>query len=171
MVTSDENFNAVTSVLQHIKSENTLKALSLSDAGIVHGFKDKFKEIESYGIDMIFCNDDEAIAFANTENLDQAINFYKTQPYMIAITKGSEGSIVIKDGEEIFSPAVEITPLDTNGAGDMYAGSFMHAYLNGFNLSECAEFSNYASSKVVETFGPRLTPEGYKEVSNKLKKS
>ena len=171
MVTSDENFNAVTSVLKHIRSENTLKALSLSDAGIVHGFKDKFKEIESYGIDMIFCNDDEAVAFAGTENLDEAINFYKTQPYMIAITKGSEGSIVIKDGEQIFSSAVEITPLDTNGAGDMYAGSFMHAYLNGFDLSECAEFSNYASSKVVETFGPRLTPEGYKEVSNKLKKS
>ena len=171
MVTSDENFNAVTSVLKHIKSENTLKALSLSDAGIVHGFKDKFKEIESYGIDMIFCNDDEAVAFAGTENLNEAINFYKAQPYMIAITKGSEGSIVIKDGEQIFSSAVEITPLDTNGAGDMYAGSFMHAYLNGFDLSECAEFSNYASSKVVETFGPRLTPEGYKEVSNKLKKS
>ena len=171
MVTSDENFNAVTSVLEHIKSEDILKALSLSDAGIVHGFKDKFKEIESYGIDMIFCNDDEAVAFAGTENLNEAINFYKAQPYMIAITKGSEGSIVIKDGEQIFSSAVEITPLDTNGAGDMYAGSFMHAYLNGFDLSECAEFSNYASSKVVETFGPRLTPEGYKEVSNKLKKS
>jgi sugar/nucleoside kinase (ribokinase family) len=171
MVTSDENFSAVTSVLSHIKNENTLKALSLSDAGIVHGFKDKFKEIESYGIDMIFCNDDEAVAFAGTETIEEAINFYKSQTYMIAITKGSEGSIVIKDGEEIFSPAVNITPVDTNGAGDMYAGSFMHAFLNGFNLSECAEFSNYASSKVVETFGPRLTPDGYKEVSNKLRKN
>ena len=171
MVTSDENFSAVTSVLSHIKNENTLKALSLSDAGIVHGFKDKFKEIESYGIDMVFCNDDEAVAFAGTETLEEAINFYKSQTYMIAITKGSQGSIVIKDGKEIFSPAVSITPVDTNGAGDMYAGSFMHAFLNGFNLSECADFSNYASSKVVETFGPRLTPDGYKEVSNKLRKS
>ena len=171
MVTSDDNFNAVISTLEHLKGKDVLKALSLSDAGIVHGFKDKFDLIESYGIDMIFCNDDEAVAFSGTENLDEAINFYKAQPYMIAITKGSEGSIVIKDGEQIFSPAVEITPLDTNGAGDMYAGSFMHAYLNGYNLSECAEFSNYASSKVVETFGPRLTSEGYKEVSNKLKKS
>ena len=90
---------------------------------------------------------------------------------MIAITKGSEGSIVIKEGEEIFSPAEKIIPIDTNGAGDMYAGSFMHAFLNGFNLSECADFSNYASSKVVETFGPRLTPDGYKQVSNKLRKS
>ena len=171
MVTSDENFSAVTSVLENINSENTLKALSLSDAGIVNGFKDKFKQIESYGIDMIFCNDDEAIAFAETSNLEEAINFYKEQSYMIAITKGSEGSIVINSGEEIFSPAEEITPVDTNGAGDMYAGSFMHAYLNGLDLSECARFSNYASSKVVETFGPRLTAEGYENVLNKLKKS
>ena len=171
MVTSDENFSAVTSVLNHVKNENTKKALSLSDAGIVLGFRDKFAEIESYGIDMIFCNDDEATAFAGTENLDDAIKFFKEQSYMIAITKGAEGSVVINSGQEIFSPAMPITPLDTNGAGDMYAGSFMHAYLNGLDLSECAEFSNFASSKIVETFGPRLTPEGYKEVLNKLKKS
>tara|TARA_B100001063_G_scaffold240619_1_gene265923 strand:+ start:604 stop:1605 length:1002 start_codon:yes stop_codon:yes gene_type:complete len=171
MVTSDENFNAVTSVLDNIDNEKTLKALSLSDAGIVHGFRDKFKEIETYGIDMIFCNDDEAIAFAGTENLNEAIEFYKNKKYMIAITKGSEGSVVIKDGNEIFSPAVEIDPVDTNGAGDMFAGSFMHAYLNGHDIAACAEFSNYASSRVVQTFGPRLTPEGYEEVSNKLRKS
>ena len=75
---------------------------------------------------------------------------------MIAITTGSKGSIVIKDGEIISSPAVKITPVDTNGAGDMYAGSFMHAYLQGYDLSTCAEFSNFASSKIVETFGPRF---------------
>ena len=171
MVTSDDNFNAVLSVLENLNGQDTLKALSLSDSGIVHGFKDKFKQIESFGIDMIFCNDDEAMAFAGAENLEDAIKFYKTQSYMIAITTGSKGSIVIKNGEIISSPAVKITPVDTNGAGDMYAGSFMHAYLQGSDLSTCAEFSNFASSKIVETFGPRLTPEGYAEVLNKLKKS
>ena len=171
MVTSNENFNAVTSVLNHLKNKNTLKALSLSDAGIVNGFRDKFKKIESYGIDMIFCNDDEAIAFAGTETFDDAVSFYKEQAYMTAITKGSEGSLIIKNGKEIFSPAESINPVDTNGAGDMFAGSFMHAYLNGFDLASCAEFSNFASSKIVETFGPRLTPDGYREVLNKLKKS
>ena len=171
MVTSDENFNAVTSVLKNLNNEDTLKAVSLSDAGIVHGFKDKFLEIESYGIDMIFCNDDEAEAFAGTNDLDQAIEYFKSKPYMTAITKGSEGSVVISNGKKIFSPAVKIDPIDSNGAGDMYAGSFMHAYLNGYDIQTCAEFSNYASSKIVETFGPRLTPEGYAEVLNKLKKS
>ena len=119
MVTSDENFGAVKSVLSNIKNKETIKALSLSDAGIVQGFKDKFNEIESYGIDMIFCNDDEAIAFAETENFSDAVNFYKNKTYMTIITKGSEGSIVINNGQEIFSPAVSIDPIDTNGAGDM----------------------------------------------------
>ena len=171
MVTSDENFNAVTSVLKSINNSETLKALSLSDAGIVHGFKEKFKEIESFGIDLIFCNDDEAVAFSEADNLEDAIEYYKKQSYMIAITKGAEGSIVVKNGETIHSPAETITPIDTNGAGDMYAGSFMHAYLKNLPIADCAAFSNYASSKVVETFGPRLTSDGYENVLNKLKKS
>lgn len=171
MVTSDDNFNAVISTLEHLKGKDVLKALSLSDAGIVHGFKDKFDLIESYGIDMIFCNDDEAVAFSGKENLEDAIEYYKSKSYMTAITKGADGSVVVQNGVEYLAPAEKITPVDTNGAGDMFAGSFMHAYIQGIDISDCARFGNYASSKVVETFGPRLDSNGYQEVLNKLRKS
>ena len=171
MVTSDDNFNAVISVLEHLKGKNTIKALSLSDAGIVHGFKDKFKQIESYGIDMIFCNDDEAIAFSDANDITEAVKFFKSKTYMTAITKGAEGSVIVIDGAEIHADAHKITPVDTNGAGDMFAGSFMHAYLQNHDIQTCAEFSNFASSKIVETFGPRLNKDGYAEVANKLRKS
>ena len=170
MVTSDENFNAVISVLEHLKGKDVLKALSLSDAGIVHGFKDKFDLIESYGIDMIFCNDDEAIAFSGKNDLEGAIELYKNKSYVTVITVGAEGSVVVNKGQEYRGPAEKITPIDTNGAGDMFAGSFMHAYLQGHSFEECAKFGNLASSKVVETFGPRLTASGYAEVLNKLTK-
>ncbi|MDA7701066.1 adenosine kinase [Gammaproteobacteria bacterium] len=170
MVTSDENFNAVISVLEHLKGKDVLKALSLSDAGIVHGFKDKFDLIESYGIDMIFCNDDEAIAFSGKNDLEGAIELYKNKSYVTVITVGAEGSVVVNKGQEYRSPAEKITPIDTNGAGDMFAGSFMHAYLQGHSFEECAKFGNLASSKVVETFGPRLIASGYAEVLNKLTK-
>ena len=171
MVTSDDNFNAVISVLEHLKSKDTIKAMSLSDAGIVNGFKDKFEQIESYGIDMIFCNDDEAIAFSGAANIEEAVDFYKTKSYMTAITKGADGSVIIKNGSEVHADAIKIIPVDTNGAGDMFAGSFMHAYLQGYDIKACAEFSNFASSKIVETFGPRLSADGYAEVANKLRKS
>ena len=168
MVTSDDNFNAVISTLEHLKGKDVLKALSLSDAGIVHGFKDKFDLIESYGIDMIFCNDDEAVAFSGKENLEDAIEFYKNKSYMTAVTKGADGSVVVQNGVEYLASAEKITPVDTNGAGDMFAGSFMHAFLQGHDVEACARFSNYASSKVVETFGPRLSSDGYAQVLNKL---
>ena len=171
MVTSDDNFNAVISVLEHLKGKDTIKALSLSDAGIVHGFKDKFKQIESYGIDMIFCNDDEAIAFSDANDITEAVKFFKSKTYMTAITKGAEGSVIVTDGAEIHADAHKITPVDTNGAGDMFAGSFMHSYLQNHDIQACAEFSNFASSKIVETFGPRLNKNGYAEVANKLRKS
>ena len=171
MVTSDDNFNAVISVLENLKASETLKALSLSDAGIVHGFKEKFDLIESYGIDMIFCNDDEAIAFSGKDSFDDAVEFYKSKSYTTAITKGSEGSVVIENNNVHLTKAEEIIPIDTNGAGDMFAGSFMHSYLEGHDIQTCAKFSNYASSRVVETFGPRLDAKGYSEVLNKLKKS
>ncbi|MDA7802276.1 adenosine kinase [Gammaproteobacteria bacterium] len=171
MVTSEDNFNAVISVLEHLKGKNIIKALSLADAGLVKIFKERFNKIESYGIDLIFCNDDEAIAFSETQSIDKAISFFKEKNYITAITKGADGSSVVSNGEEISAPAKKIEPIDTNGAGDMFAGSFMHAYLKGYNLSECSSFANYASSLVVTTFGPRVPNNKYKEILNKLRKS
>jgi len=172
MVTSDENFSAVLSVLEKLKdNDEIVKAMSLSDAGIVMGFKDKFDLIMAYGIDLIFCNEDESLAFSGESDIKETIEFYKNQEYLIAITQGSDGSTVIKGDEVTHSPAISIKAIDTNGAGDMYAGSFMHAYLQGASLKECADFSNYASSEVVMNFGPRLSSEKYKEVLNKLRKN
>lgn len=171
MVTSDDNFSAVIKVLEHIKDKKVIKALSLADAGLVNIFKDRFKKIESYGMDMIFCNDDEAMAFSDNSSIDEAINFFKDKNYLTAITRGSEGSSVLENGKQIDAPAEKIKAIDTNGAGDMFAGSFMHAYLNGHSIKECSVFANYASSMVVTNFGPRVSDDKYREILNKLKKS
>jgi len=170
MVTSDENFNAVITVLEFLKDKEILKALSLSDPGIVNGFRDKFEQIESYGIDIVFGNDDEAKAFSGKDNLDDAIKFLKEKPFTSVITTGAKGSIVVADGNEDYVSGEQIQPVDTNGAGDMFAGSFMYAYLQGMPLTSCAKFSNYAASKVVETFGPRLSMDGYIKVKNNIQK-
>ena len=66
---------------------------------------------------------------------------------------------------------MNIEPVDTNGAGDMFAGSFMFALLQNHDLKVCAEFANYGASRVVETFGPRLTKDGYQETLKSFQKS
>ena len=115
-------------------------------------------------------NDDEAKAFTGKDNLDDAISALKEKPFTSVITTGAEGSVVIAEGNADHVPGEQIQPLDTNGAGDMFAGSFMYAYLQEMPLASCAKFSNYAASKVVETFGPRLSMDGYLAVKNNIQK-
>ena len=172
MVTSEENYKVTLQALNHLQNFPDVKiAFSLSDPGIVMGFKDKFHEMESYGLDYIFGNDDEAMAFVDAENIDEAFIKLQEKPYTSIITMGEKGSSVITNDEIIHTPKVDINPVDTNGAGDMFAGSFLYALLQDRDLRSCAEFANYGASKVVETFGPRLTEEGYREVLNNYKKS
>ena len=172
MVTSEENYKVTLQALNHLQNFPDVKiAFSLSDPGIVMGFKDKFHEMESYGLDYIFGNDDEAMAFVDAENIDEAFTKLQEKSYTSIITTGEKGSSVITSDEIIHTPKVDIDPVDTNGAGDMFAGSFLYALLQNYDLKSCAEFANYGASKVVETFGPRLTHEGYREVLNNYKKS
>ena len=172
MVTSEENYKVTLKALEHLKSFPDVKiALSLSDPGIVMGFKDKFNHMESFGLDYIFGNDDEAMAFVDSENIEEAFIKLQEKSYTSIITMGEEGSVVVTNNEIINTPNVDIDPVDTNGAGDMFAGSFLYALLQNHDLKSCAEFANYGASKVVETFGPRLTQKGYREVLNNYKKS
>jgi sugar/nucleoside kinase (ribokinase family) len=46
--------------------------------------------------------------------------------------------------------------IDTNGAGDMFAGAFLYALEQGKDFSWAAKFANASSARVVSQFGPRI---------------
>ena len=123
------------------------------------------------GLDYIFGNDDEAMAFVDADNIDDAFTKLQEKSYTSIITLGEKGSAVVTNKEIIHTSKVNIEPIDTNGAGDMFAGSFLYALLQDNDLRYCAEFANYGASKVVETFGPRLSQQSYRQVLKNYKKS
>ena len=64
----------------------------------------------------------------------------------------------IHDGSELITvPATEEKPIDTVGAGDMYAGAFLYGITNGLSWLEAGQLANLTSSKVVTMYGPRVT--------------
>ena len=104
---------------------------------------------------------------------EDVLNFIQTlqkKPYISAVTMGCAGSTIVTRDENIKVQAVDINPVDTNGAGDMFAGSFLYALLQNKDLKTCAKFANYGAAKIVETFGPRLTKENYQETLKNFKK-
>ena len=53
------------------------------------GFRDRFTELESFGVDYIFCNDEEAMAFTSTESIDSALDDLTKKDFISIVTTGS----------------------------------------------------------------------------------
>jgi sugar/nucleoside kinase (ribokinase family) len=83
----------------------------------------------------------------------------KASANSFAITLGKEGALVY-DGQQLTSILGEtVTAIDTNGAGDMFAGAFLYAITSGKSYPEAAKLANKAAAQVVSQYGPRLKPE------------
>ena len=54
--------------------------------------------------------------------------------------------------------------VDSNGAGDMFAGAFLYGITHGHSFYESGNIASLAAAKVVSQFGPRLTAGKHKEI-------
>ena len=103
-----------------------------------------------------------------TCNLDSAIEKLKLIAKTFAITDGADGSITF-DGEVVSrSEGVSVKAVDTNGAGDMFAGAFLYAITSGKGYDWAAKLANDCSSRVVAKFGPRLESDDFDVIKAKF---
>ena len=54
-----------------------------------------------------------------------------------------------------------IKPVDTNGAGDIYAGAYLYGLGQGWPHEKAAELASRAAARLVARFGARLPVEDY----------
>ena len=72
------------------------------------------------------------------------------------ITLGAKGALVFDGNQELVVEGFEAKAVDTNGAGDIFAGSFLYGLTNGHSFADSAKLANYAASLLVTKYGPRL---------------
>lgn len=150
--------------------KNNIKtALTFSDPNMVEHFRSGMEEIIGSGVEVIFCNEDEALTFAQTKDLNEAITYIRKYCKILTITRGAQGALVSVDDELLEVPTPQITPVDTNGAGDMYAGAFLHALVERYPLELCARLGCLCAGEVVQKFGPRLERAKVQEIYETFK--
>lgn len=164
LVTSESGRATAKAAREIAQANGTKVALSFSDPGIVAHFGEGIRDIMGNAIDLIFCNEDEALSFANSEQLDSAIAAMKQFAPELVITRGARGAMVCIDDQVIDINGVKVNAVDTNGAGDMFAGAYLYGITNGMTRQQAGNFASAAAAKVVSQFGPRLQPEQHREL-------
>lgn len=161
LVTSDISRQAALKA-RKIAAENGIKtAMTFSDPSMVTYFSDGIKEMFGEGVDILFCNEEEALTFTETENIEDAIAALAPKVGKLVITMGSKGACIVTNGETLVVEGEKAKAIDTNGAGDMFAGTFLYGVTHGLTDEKSAQLANSAAAKVVTTFGARLEKEVY----------
>lgn len=164
LVTSPTGHAAAVKTREIAEAKGVKTSVSFSDPGMVTHFRDNMASLMGERVDLVFCNEVEALEWGQTESLDSAIEAIKAVADSFVITLGAQGAITF-DGEHLERvPAHKVDAINTNGAGDMFAGAFLYALSRGENYRRAAEFAARAAGEVVKYFGPRLSAEGYRQL-------
>lgn len=161
LVTSPTGRAAAIKARQLAEQTGVKTALSFSDPGMVEFFRDGMEDMVGDGLDLVFCNEAEALGWGKTEVLAEAIDALKQVAKQFVITLGAEGALTW-DGEMLSEiPPHQVHAVDSNGAGDMYAGAFLYAITRGEDFPTAGRFASLAAGKIVANYGPRLANEAY----------
>ena len=143
-------------------------ALTFSDPNMVKFFKEGLDEVIGASVDLLFCNEDEALTYTETNSIQDAREALKQISNTFVITQGSNGAMIYDGDTFIDIEPYKVEAIDTNGAGDMFAGAFLYGITHGHSYAQAGKLASLASSRVVAQFGPRLQWHETKEILNHL---
>ena len=166
----NENFELCRRLSKEFKEKGKIVILTLSSVFVVKEHFMKVKEIAELS-NYIFCNSDEAKAFARTDgNGDMELvskvihqNLHEIDNRALVITCGPNGVMISKFNYKanqmdfflhvycVFIPVDEI--VDLNGAGDAFLGGFISQFMKGKPYNLCASAGNSASSYILKKTG------------------
>jgi sugar/nucleoside kinase (ribokinase family) len=168
LVTDDARADVAVKAMEFAKANQVKTSLSLSDPFVVQVFEENLLKVIGDGVDLLFCNSDEARSFTKTNSIEDAVEQLKKHAKTFVITMGADGSLSYDGKDLVQTPGVITNAVDTNGAGDMYAGAFMYAINAGHSYTLAAKFANEASSRVVSQFGPRIDTVEYEQIKQQF---
>lgn len=128
-------------------------------------------------LDYFFPNLDEAKLLTGLENPDEIADaFLSVGVKNVALKLGGKGCLLKNGSERIMVPAYPgANCIDTTGAGDTFAASFIAGILEGKRFSECGAYANAVASLCVESLGAttaQLNPDEiqrrYREILSRM---
>ncbi|MBN8843959.1 MAG: adenosine kinase [Sphingomonadales bacterium] len=145
-------------------------AFTLSDAFIIDRHGPDFRALIAEGLfDILFANEVEICALAETEDFEAAVAKIAPQVPLLIVTRGSHGAIALQNGERTEVGAEPIdTVVDTTGAGDLFAAGFLSGHAEGRSIADCLTMGAVCAREIIAQVGPRAQTDLKAKVAARL---
>ena len=107
-------------------------------------------------VDIVFLGEQAAKQIGGTD--DPQFNLKRVQtfgPKTVCLTQGNQGGLISdrSSRELIQYQAYKVNVIDSTGAGDCFAAGFIYGYLEGWGLSQIAQFASAVAAINTQHFG------------------
>lgn len=168
LVASPKGLDALKEAKRIAERNKVSVALTFSDPSMVKYFSKQMNEIVGASVDLLFCNEEEAMIFTGAESISEARTKLRDVARRFVITQGENGATIFDGDTYVSIEPYKVKAVDTNGAGDMFAGAFLYGITHGHSSAEAGKLASLASSKVVTQWGPRLETGQMRKILSKL---
>lgn len=171
-----ESIQPAMTQLRHQAGIHSAKiAVSFADPAVVKFAKDGLLNMLGNKVAVIFCNSEEAKLFTDKKQVKAAARALLEYCQTAVVTDGANGATIAHKSDdkseiEIYEVATPIVTnvIDTNGAGDNYAGAFLYALSQHYSLPECGRLASEVAAQVIQQFGPRLASQDYRDIAKRV---
>lgn len=163
-VSSPSGLEAMIYAKQIAEANGVKVAMTFSDPAMVKYFNDEIKEVVGTGVDLLFCNIEEAELFTGKTGIEEVALSLKKVARHFVVTMSEHGAIAFDGNEQVKIEPVPVKAVDSTGAGDMFAGAYLYGIISGMDLATAGKLASTASSAVVAKYGPRLSQSAMDEI-------
>ena len=150
---------ASTEAIKIAKEKGKEVSFTFSDSFCVDRHKADFISLAKNSVDILFCNESEALIATGAKNIQEGFSILKDWAPTVAVTIGSRGALISegRGKKAIEIPTWSATLVDKLGAGDLFAAGFLYGHTHGKSLKEAGHLGCYAATRVIQQVSARLS--------------
>lgn len=163
-----QNHELLETILKLAKESGLEISLDLNSYNVVEENLEFLRTMVTKYVDIIFANEEEAKAFSGTDPF-KALNDLSHLTKIAVVKVGSKGSLVKQGDQVVTVEPIRANPVDTTGAGDLYASGFLYGLVNGQGLEKAGSIGSLLAGTVIEVMGAKFGEKKWDEIRAKIR--
>jgi len=156
------NKDLMMAALKAARAAGSLIALDLASFEVVNAARDILEDIIKEYVDILIANEDEAKAYTGYDDEQKAIERLSQNVKYAVLKVGKKGSYVSYNNKITRIQAQSgKAPMDTTGAGDLWAAGFLFGIAHGFSIEKSGQIASACGYEVCQVMGAQLPSDAW----------
>ncbi len=163
-----QNHDLIEGAVKKAKAAGMTVSIDLAAYNVVEENLKFLHGLMQYGLDIVFANEEEARAFTGAKDEQRALEILSDQCQVVVVKLGKKGAMLAKGLQRCTIEVEPIKPIDTTGAGDLFATGFLYGLLTNHDLETCGKFGAMVAKEIIQVMGTKLPQSTWDRIRSEI---